>query len=48
MLNYNINNEIVEYDEELGKQCLEDPKYDWSGKVTDGVGEEGIRDGDES
>lgn len=31
--------EVLEYDEELGKQCMEDPENDWSEKIEDGVGE---------
>lgn len=32
--------EVLEYDEELGRQCLEDPNNDWSGKIDDGIGED--------
>ena len=30
--------EVLEYDEELGKVCMDDPENDWSEKITDGVG----------
>lgn len=30
--------EVLEYDEELGIQCMEDPNNDWSNKVEDGKG----------
>lgn len=30
--------EVLEYDEELGRQCLEDPNNDWSEKIEDGIG----------
>lgn len=32
--------EVLQYDEELGKQCLEDPNNDWSEKLEDGIGTE--------
>lgn len=37
-------NVVLEYDEELGRQCMEDPNNDWSNKLEDGIGEavEGI------
>lgn len=31
--------EVLEYDEELGKKCMEDPANDWSNKIEDGIGE---------
>lgn len=31
--------EVLEYDEEKGRICMEDPENDWSGKIEDGVGE---------
>jgi len=34
-----VPSEVIEYDETLGKKCLEDPENDWSNKITDGVGE---------
>ena len=33
-----INVEVEDYDPEKGEQTLKDPKYDWSGKITDGKG----------
>lgn len=32
--------EVLEYDPELGKKCIEDPENDWSNKSTDGIGTE--------
>lgn len=36
--NYLEPTEVLEYDEELGKQCMEDPNNDWSEKIEDGIG----------
>lgn len=32
--------EVLEYSEELGEKCLEDPENDWSNKLQDGVGKD--------
>lgn len=32
--------EVIEYDEQLGQQCMDDPNNDWSNKLEDGVGVE--------
>lgn len=31
--------EILEYDEEKGRICMEDPENDWSNKIEDGIGD---------
>ena len=42
--NWLAPSEVLEYDEELGRQCMEDPANDWSNKLEDGIGDapEGI------
>ena len=30
---------ILEYDEELGRVCMEDPENDWSNKIENGIGD---------
>ena len=31
--------EVVEYDEDLGNQCMEDPENNWGNKIEDGIGD---------
>ena len=31
--------EVLEYDVEKGRICMEDPENDWSDKIVDGIGE---------
>lgn len=31
---------VEEYDPIKGQNTLDDPKYDWSNKITDGIGED--------
>lgn len=31
--------EVIEYDENLGKQCMEDPENNWEDKIEDGIGD---------
>ena len=36
-------NEVLDYDEDKGQECINDPKYNWCNEDTDEIGDDDVK-----